>query len=212
MTAEQVKKEKKSLQDRMSCDKHDCDNGLHCFRITLRKNAKAAKPKGACQACGAEGLVNWDAANKRDPNQIEQTIADLKQEGVRHDYWCTVVLSERAIIHARKKGRAKMREAVEKRMMSCIGKAKTFREGHTPWDGPNSIFYAQHATATCCRRCIEYWHGIERGRDLTNEEFTYITTLVMRYIEEKINLTEDGESEREVRASLASSPSKNGSK
>ena len=26
------------------------------------------------------------------------------------------------------------------------------------------VFIAQHATATCCRGCIQKWHGIEKGR------------------------------------------------
>jgi len=34
----------------------------------------------------------------------------------------------------------------------------------TPMRG-HPVFIAQHATATCCRGCIQKWHGIETGRD-----------------------------------------------
>ena len=33
----------------------------------------------------------------------------------------------------------------------------------TPYRG-HPVFVAQHATASCCRRCLEQWHGIPRGR------------------------------------------------
>jgi len=55
--------------------------------------------------------------------------------------------------------------------------------------------YAQHATATCCRTCLEYWHGIPKGRALSAEELNYLAELVCRYIEDRIpELTEEGES------------------
>jgi len=28
------------------------------------------------------------------------------------------------------------------------------------------VHYAQHATAACCRKCIEYWHGIGPVREI----------------------------------------------
>lgn len=171
------------------------------------------KPKGLCQFCGAQNIVNWEFVRQRDPNRIEETIVALKNEGIRHEYWCAVELSTEAIIHARKKGRIKMREAVEKRIMQSVGKAKNFREGgQTPWKGKVATYYAQHATATCCRPCIEHWHGIEQGHDLTKEEVEYLSTLVCRYIEEKIVLTESGEKAKDIIKHLQSMPPKKGHK
>jgi len=31
------------------------------------------------------------------------------------------------------------------------------------------VLIAQHATATCCRGCIQRWHGIEKGRALNED-------------------------------------------
>ena len=57
----------------------------------------------------------------------------------------------------------------------------------------NTILYAQHATATCCRKCIEAWHGIERENPLTDEEIGYMTELVMYYIQKRMpNLAQHG--------------------
>jgi predicted Fe-S protein YdhL (DUF1289 family) len=44
------------------------------------------------------------------------------------------------------------------------------------------VFVAQHATATCCRGCLEKWHGIARGRALTPEEKAYILAVLRRWL------------------------------
>jgi hypothetical protein len=51
----------------------------------------------------------------------------------------------------------------------------------TPWHG-HPVFVAQHATATCCRGCLEKWHRIERGRELTKEEKSYIVRVLGRWL------------------------------
>lgn len=45
------------------------------------------------------------------------------------------------------------------------------------------VFLAQHATATCCRGCLEKWHGISRGRELTANEQKYVVDVIMRWIQ-----------------------------
>jgi hypothetical protein len=45
------------------------------------------------------------------------------------------------------------------------------------------VFVAQHATATCCRTCLERWHGIPTGRALTAEEQAYVVDVISRWIE-----------------------------
>ncbi|MDB4442510.1 DUF4186 domain-containing protein [bacterium] len=45
------------------------------------------------------------------------------------------------------------------------------------------VFIAQHATATCCRGCIEKWHGIEKGRALNEKEVDFVVALIMEWIE-----------------------------
>lgn len=44
------------------------------------------------------------------------------------------------------------------------------------------VFVAQHATATCCRGCLEKWHGIPRGRELTQEEQAHIERAIERWL------------------------------
>ncbi|WP_366508980.1 DUF5131 family protein [Ruminococcus sp.] len=52
----------------------------------------------------------------------------------------------------------------------------------TPMKG-HPVFIAQHATACCCRGCIEKWHNIPSGKVLTKAEQEYITDVIMEWIE-----------------------------
>jgi hypothetical protein len=47
----------------------------------------------------------------------------------------------------------------------------------TPWHN-HPVFVAQHATATCCRGCLQKWHQIPKGRELTVEEQEYIVEVI----------------------------------
>ena len=51
----------------------------------------------------------------------------------------------------------------------------------TPMQG-HPVFIAQHATATCCRGCIQKWHGIEKGRTLNGSEVDFVVALIMEWI------------------------------
>ena len=44
------------------------------------------------------------------------------------------------------------------------------------------VFIAQHATGTCCRKCLNQWHNIKMGKELTSEEVEYIIGVVMEWI------------------------------
>ena len=52
----------------------------------------------------------------------------------------------------------------------------------TPMKG-HPVFIAQHATGCCCRGCLEKWHNIPKGRELTNNEKNYIYCLLIKWIE-----------------------------
>jgi hypothetical protein len=51
----------------------------------------------------------------------------------------------------------------------------------TPYRG-HPVFVAQHATATCCRTCLERWHEIPRGHELTADEQGYVVDVICRWI------------------------------
>ena len=55
----------------------------------------------------------------------------------------------------------------------------------TPMRG-HPVFIAQHATATCCRGCIEKWHKFQKGRELTQNEQEYLVSIIMEWIKRQI--------------------------
>lgn len=57
----------------------------------------------------------------------------------------------------------------------------------TPMRG-HPVFVAQHATATCCRGCLEKWHHIPAGRELTEAEQEYIVDVIMEWIRRQMSL------------------------
>jgi hypothetical protein len=55
----------------------------------------------------------------------------------------------------------------------------------TPYRG-HPVFVAQHATATCCRTCLERWHGLPKGRELTPEQQGYVVDVICRWIDREL--------------------------
>ena len=55
----------------------------------------------------------------------------------------------------------------------------------TPTKQVHPVFIAEHATATCCRGCLEKWHKIPKGRELTQDEVNYIVGIIMKWIEKE---------------------------
>ena len=54
----------------------------------------------------------------------------------------------------------------------------------TPMKG-HPVFIAQHATACCCRSCLEKWHHIPAGKKLTADEQSYIADVLMDWIQKE---------------------------
>ncbi len=54
----------------------------------------------------------------------------------------------------------------------------------TPFKG-HPVFVAQHATATCCRGCLEKWHRIPRGRELSVDEQQHVVSAIALWLEKE---------------------------
>lgn len=55
----------------------------------------------------------------------------------------------------------------------------------TPMRG-HPIFVAQHATATCCRKCLRKWHRIPSERPLSDDEIEYVINVLARWLDGQI--------------------------
>ena len=68
-----------------------------------------------------------------------------------------------------------------------VASAEPTNDGkQTPMKG-HPVFIAQHATATCCRSCIEKWHKFPQHRELTKAEQEYLVSIIMKWINCQIN-------------------------
>ena len=47
----------------------------------------------------------------------------------------------------------------------------------TPF-GKHPVFVAQHATATCCRGCLQKWHKIPKNQELNSNEVKYVLSVI----------------------------------
>lgn len=72
------------------------------------------------------------------------------------------------------------KDFIEKRLA-----VKPLNDGHqTPYKG-HPVFIAQHATATCCRKCLNKWYKIAENKTLTEDEITSILNIIMKWIEKQ---------------------------
>jgi predicted Fe-S protein YdhL (DUF1289 family) len=67
-----------------------------------------------------------------------------------------------------------------------LAPAEPAKDGkQTPYRG-HPVFIAQHATATCCRGCLQKTHDIPKGRELTADERRYVVDVIVRWIEREV--------------------------
>lgn len=165
----------------LKCSQSDCKTGRHYFALT--KKVRQGNDPLVCKDCKAD-LVEWDRVRKRDLIDVENTFNSLRYEYIRHVYWhCK--FDQRAINYALRKGKIELFAAAEHRIRKYIAKPEdAFSSMSTSYEG-NPIFYAQHATATCCRKCIEKWHDIPCDKLLTEAQILYFTKLITLYLDER---------------------------
>ena len=115
----------------IKCTSADCDNDLHCFKQLKRMTDEQ---RGKCRYCGAQ-LVDWDRLHVRDFADVEYTFAALKNEMIRH-YFFHREVDERALRHAQRKGRIRLKEDARHRLGKHLAVAQPARDGRqtpVPW-------------------------------------------------------------------------------
>ena len=117
------------------------------------------------------------------PNSIIfQKLASLKQSKFRSKF--KLKQDDRDYIAA--KGLEIIKEHAHQFVKNRVASDFPKNDGkQTPMRG-HPVFIAQHATATCCRKCIQKWHGIEKGRALKEKEVDDIVALIMAWIGQQL--------------------------
>ena len=95
-------------------------------------------------------------------------------------------LKEKDKAYAADKGREKIEKHAQDFIHMRLAPAVIPNDGkQTPMKG-HPVFLAQHACACCCRGCLEKWHGIPKGRELTSEEQEYVVDVLMTWIDRQM--------------------------
>ena len=71
------------------------------------------------------------------------------------------------------------RDFIEERLKPAVIK----NDGRQTPMKNHPFFIAQHATGMCCRKCLEKWHRIKKGSELTEEEIEYILSVAGMWLE-----------------------------
>ena len=174
----------------ISCSSTKCEDNLHCFKTSVSAARKFGS-FGVCKECGTH-LIDWKRVHQNNINDSKFIFNSMKNELIRHVYWHTPI-EKAAIDIALKTGKDQLRIHSKQVLKAKIGNPHNAWDGRqTPMTGNEIVNYAQHATATCCRMCLEYWHNINKNEKLTGEQLQFCTDLVMLYIEERVpNLTDE---------------------
>lgn len=95
------------------------------------------------------------------------------------------------------KGGDKIREHAKDFVSQRLAPAVIPNDGkQTPMKG-HPIFIAQHATACCCRGCLEKWHHFPRGKELTEEQQDYVVDVLIEWVGRQMEGYEVSEIEME---------------
>lgn len=112
-------------------------------------------------------------------------MQDLFQRLAKSEFRSKFKLKQTDIEYIRQKGLDKIKSHAEDFIKNRITPAEIINDGkQTPMRG-HPVFIAQHATACCCRGCIEKWHHFPKGRVLTASEQTYLVDVIMTWIKKQ---------------------------
>jgi hypothetical protein len=95
-------------------------------------------------------------------------------------------LGSKETSYLREKGLERILEHSSDFIHARLADANPFKDGRqTPMRG-HPVFIAQHATGTCCRKCLEKWYGIAAGKPLNEQQIDYILCVLHRWLENQI--------------------------
>lgn len=110
---------------------------------------------------------------------INQALDKLKHSKFRSSFH----LTKKEKLYLEEKGIAVIRYHAEDFIRQKLAPADPVNDGkQTPMQG-HPVFKAMHATACCCRVCLNKWYGIPLHRELTAGEQERIVNLLMAWIE-----------------------------
>lgn len=110
---------------------------------------------------------------------LDEAFARLNRSAFRRRFRLTETHRQ----YIKEKGIETMRRHAEDFVRLRLAPAFPPNDGkQTPMKG-HPVFLAQHATATCCRGCLNKWWHVPLGVELTQEQQTKIVNLNMAWLD-----------------------------
>ena len=117
---------------------------------------------------------------------IDQALTKLDRSKFRSSFY----LTKKEIAYLEDKGMETMRRHAQDFVRQKLAPAEPVNDGkQTPMHG-HPVFKAMHATACCCRGCLNKWYRVPTGRELTESEQERIVNLLMAWLERKKDMTQ----------------------
>ena len=110
---------------------------------------------------------------------IEQALEKLKKSRFRSSFH----LTQKEQLYLEEMGRDVMRKHAEDFVRQKLAPAEPVNDGkQTPMHG-HPVFKAMHATACCCRGCLNKWYRVPLHQELTESQQQRIVNLLMAWID-----------------------------
>ena len=110
---------------------------------------------------------------------IEQALEKLEKSKFRSSFH----LTKAEWMYLQEKGMDTIRRHAEDFVRQKLAPTDPLNDGkQTPMHG-HPVFKAMHATACCCRGCLNKWYKVPQHRELTESEQQRIVNLLMAWIE-----------------------------
>ena len=118
---------------------------------------------------------------------MDEKIKNIFDKLPKSKFRSSFHLKDKDILYIEDKGIDKIREHAYDFVTKRLADTSNVTDGkQTPMKG-HPVFIAQHATGTCCRRCLEKWHHISKNKNMTDDDIKYVVDIIMSWIEKECN-------------------------
>lgn len=177
------------LSVREQCRKNGVSFHFKQTGANFRKDGKVYQiPRKLQQPQAAKAAIDYNPEEKEDPPNHDAWLRmDLFQRIQASRFRSSFRLKQKDKEYVRSKGMETIREHANSFLDSRLVPAVIPNDGsQTPMRG-HPVFLAQHACACCCRDCLQKWHGIPKGRELTPQEKEKLADILMEWIWRQMN-------------------------
>lgn len=112
---------------------------------------------------------------------LDEVFAALEQSAFRRRFQ----LRGKELEYLRHKGLATVMQHAADFIEKRLAPAAPANDGKQTPMRHHPVFIAQHATATCCRGCLQKWHQIPKGHALEASEKQYVLEVLERWLTEQ---------------------------